>query len=151
MTIWVDADACPAEIREVLYRAALRRRTPTVLVANTPQRTPESEYLSSALVPPGADAADHFIVLQCHPGDLVITADVPLAARIVAKGATGLNPRGELYTAENVGQCLSMRNFMEEMRGAGLVEGGPAGHRSTDTQRFANALDRFLAKQSRSK
>ena len=146
MTLWIDADACPGEIRSVLFRAAIRRRLKLVLVACSPIAIPPGGDFALELVPPGADSADDRIVERCQVGDLVVTADIPLAARVVEKGATALNPRGELYTAANVGQALSMRNFMEEMRSGGLVQGGPAEHHARDTQKFANALDRFLVR-----
>lgn len=144
MRIWIDGDACPAEIKGVLFRAAERTGTPLTLVANAWQTVPESDIITLELVPAGADVADDFIAGHCARGDLVITGDVPLAARIVEAGATGLDPRGEPFDAETIGERLAMRNFMEEMRSGGLVEGGPAAHSSGDTQRFANALDRML-------
>lgn len=115
-----------------------------VLVANSWMDLPPSKVIRLELVPSGADVADNFIAEHCEAGDLVITADIPLAARIVEKGATGLDPRGELYTEENIGERLSMRNFMEELRFAGMVEGGPGTQSQGETQAFANALDRFL-------
>ena len=149
--IWLDADACPTPIRELLYRAAKRTNTHLTVVANAPIRVPDDQLFSSVVVPPRADAADDHIAEQCEAGDLVITADVPLAARIVEKGATGLNPRGELYTEENVAACLAMRNLMDELRGGGLVQGGPAPHQTTHTQSFANALDRYLTQMVRAR
>jgi uncharacterized protein len=144
MTIWVDADACPAPIREILFRASARTGNPAVLVASQPVRV-TGKTVSFRLVPPGADAADNAIAESCAPGDLVVTADVPLAARVIENGATALDPRGELLTEENIGERLSMRDFLDEMRAGGLVSGGPRPHAPTDTQAFANALDRFLA------
>ena len=147
MRVWVDADACPGEIRTILLRSAARGRiAELVFVANAPLSLPRREGVRLELVPPGSDKADDRIAEGCGPGDLVVTADVPLAARVVEAGATGLNPRGEPYTEETVGEALSMRNFFDEMRSGGLVSGGPAGHARADTQRFANALDRFLAR-----
>ena len=147
MTIWVDADACPNVIKEILFRAAERAKVPLVLVANQWLRTPPSRYISSLQVPAGLDVADSEIVRRAEPGDLVITADIPLAALIVAKGVPALDPRGELHTADSIGQRLSMRNFMDELRGAGVDTGGPAGFHARDRQAFGNALDRWLAKR----
>lgn len=150
MTIWVDADACPNMIRDVLFRAAQRTGTPMVLVANQPVRTPPGRLIRSIQVPGGFDEADDYIADEVAAGDLVITADIPLAARTIEAGATALNPRGELYTLDNISQRLTMRNFMEEMRGAGLVHGGPPPMNERDRQTFANALDRWLTAQQRS-
>ena len=147
MTIWVDADACPNVIKDILFRAAERARLPVVLVANSWVRTPPSRCISALQVPGGLDVADGEIVKRCEPGDLVVTADIPLAALVIDKGALALNPRGELYTADSIAQRLSMRNFMDELRGAGIQTGGPAGLHARDRQAFANALDRWLAKQ----
>lgn len=144
MTIWVDADACPNMIRDVLFRAAQRTGTAMVLVANQPVRTPPGQLIRSIQVPGGFDEADDYIATQVAAGDLVITADIPLAARAIEAGATALNPRGELYTPDNIRQRLTMRNFMEEMRGAGLSHGGPPPMGDRDKQTFANALDRWL-------
>ena len=144
MQIWVDADACPGEVKELLFRAAKRTKIMVTLVANIPLRTPNSEFIDSLLVPDGADVADRRIVELLQPGDLVITADIPLAADVVAKGGKALNPRGELYTAANVGQRLAARNLMDELRGGGLVTGGPANYNAKDRQEFANQLDRWL-------
>jgi uncharacterized protein YaiI (UPF0178 family) len=146
MTIWVDADACPGPIKEILFRAAARHDRALVLVANSAMHLPPQENLRLELVPQGADAADDCIAEACGPGDLVVTADVPLAARVVQAGAAGLNPRGELYTEANVEECLARRNFMEELRSAGLAEGGPAALQPTDRKRFADALERFLSR-----
>ena len=147
MKIWVDADACPNVIKDILFRAAERARLPVVLVANSWVRTPPSRFISALQVPGGLDVADGEIVKRCKPGDLVVTADIPLAALVIDKGALALNPRGELYTADSIAQRLSMRNFMDELRGAGIQTGGPAGLHARDRQAFANALDRWLAKQ----
>lgn len=146
-TILVDADACPGVIREIIFRASERTQTPVLLVANTWVRTPPSRLVTSAQSSAGLDAADDLIVERCHAGDLVVTADIPLAARVIAKGAAALNPRGELYTADSIAQRLSMRNFMDELRGAGVQTGGPPVLHARDRQAFANALDRWLAKQ----
>ncbi len=144
MQIWVDADACPGEIKELLFRAARRTKTKVTLVANQPMRIPGSEYIDSLLVRAGADVADHKIVELLEPGDLVITADIPLAANVVAKGGEGLNPRGELYTKANIGERLAMRNLLDELRGGGEITGGPSNFSDKDRQIFANQLDRWL-------
>lgn len=149
--IWIDADACPQEIKGILYNASVRNRVPLILVANSAQRLPDLNTVSQHIVPSGTDVADDYIATHCGPGDLVITADIPLASRVVAAGATGLNPRGELYTEENVESILSMRDFMQEMRNMGMVEGGPAPLRQRDNQQFANALDRFLTRALRNR
>ena len=149
MQIWVDADACPGEIKALLYRAAERRQIKVTLVANQPQRTPPSQFIDSVLVPSGMNVADRRIVELVAPGDLVITADIPLAADVVAKGGQALDPRGELYTAANVGERLAVRNLIDELRGAGLMNGGPSNFGARDKQAFANQLDRWLAKARR--
>src|SRR5579862_8452033 len=134
MQIWVDADACPGEIKALLYRAAERRQIKVTLVANQPQRTPPSQFIDSVLVPSGMNVADRRIVELVAPGDLVITADIPLAADVVAKGGQALDPRGELYTAANVGERLAVRNLIDELRGAGLMNGGPSNFGARDKQ-----------------
>ena len=144
MQIWVDADACPGQVKELLFRAAKRTKTKVVLVANQPMRTPRSEFIGSLLVGADMNAADRQIVELVEPGDLVITADIPLAAEVVAKGAQALNPRGELYTDANVGERVAVRNLLDELRGGGLVTGGPASFSGKDRQAFANQLDRWL-------
>jgi hypothetical protein len=144
MQIWVDADACPGEIKELLYRAAKRTSMQVTLVANQPMRTPRSEFIDSLLAPAGANAADRRIVELLEPGDLVITADIPLAADVVARGASALDPRGQLYTDANVGERLAVRNLLDELRGGGQVTGGPANFSAKDRQAFANGLDRWL-------
>jgi uncharacterized protein YaiI (UPF0178 family) len=146
MRIWVDADACPNPIKEILFRAADRTRLSMTLVANKPVRVPASPYLRSLQVDAGFDAADRKIVELLQPGDLVITADLPLAAAVIEKGGVALNPRGELYTVENVRERLSLRNFMDELRGGGLVTGGPPPLDARDRQVFASQLDRVLAR-----
>jgi len=145
MRIWVDADACPNPVKEILFRVAERRRLLLILVANQPLRTPPSRFIRSVRVGAGFDVADHHIVGELQPGDLVITADIPLAALVIEGLGHALNPRGELYTVENIRQRLGLRDFMEEMRGAGLVTGGPAALGAADRKAFADALDRFLA------
>ena len=146
MHIWVDADACPKVIKEILYRAAERAQLPLTLVANQPLVTPPSRLIRKVQVAPGFDVADNHIVQQVQAGDLVITADIPLAAAVIEKSALALNPRGELYTPDNVRQRLTMRNMMEELRSTGQVSGGPPPLNQRDRQAFANALDRLLAK-----
>lgn len=144
--IWVDADACPGEIKELLFRAAERRMIKVTLVANQPMRVPRSRFIDSLLVPSGMNVADRQIVERIASGDLVITADIPLAADVVAKGGLALNPRGTLYTNENVGELLASRNLIDELRGAGLITGGPSNFSAKDRQAFANQLDRWLTK-----
>ena len=146
MQIWVDADACPAAIKEILYRAADRARVRVTLVANQPLRIPTSPYIRFTQVPAGLDVADRRIVELLEAGDLVVTADIPLAAATIDKNAHALNPRGELYTKDNIRERLSMRNFMDELRSSGVATGGPAVLSQRDRQAFANALDSFLAK-----
>ena len=144
MQIWVDADACPGELKELLFRAAKRTKIKITLVANQFMRTPRSEFIDSLVVPAGANAADRRIVELLEPGDLVITADIPLASEAVAGGGKALNPRGELYTDANVGERLAVRNMLDEMRGGGQITGGPANFNAKDRQAFANQLDRWL-------
>ena len=144
MQIWVDADACPGEVKELLFRAAKRTKTKVTLVANRAMRTPRSEFVDSLLVPAGMNVADRRIVERVQPGDLVITADIPLAAQVVAKGGQALDPRGELYTEANVGERLAVRNLLDELRGGGQITGGPANFTAKDRQAFANQLDRWL-------
>ena len=146
MHIWVDADACPAVIKEILFRAATRTRVPVTLVANQPLRTPPSPYIKSMQVPAGFDVADNRIVELAQPGDLVVTADIPLAAGAIDKGALALNPRGTLYTAENIRETLSLRNFMADLRSSGVETGGPSSLSQSDRQAFANQLDRWLTR-----
>jgi hypothetical protein len=148
MQIWIDADACPVVIKEILFRAADRTRTRVTLVANQTLRVPASSYIRFLLVPAGFDVADQRIVELLEPHDLVITADIPLAAAVIAKNAHALNPRGELYTQENIRERLSMRNFMDELRGSGVTTGGPPALNQRDRQAFANSLDAFLARHS---
>ena len=146
MQIWVDADACPGVIKEIIYRAAERRQIQTILVANQMLRTPPSRFIRAIQVPRGFDVADAHIVDQLVAGDLVVTADIPLASLVIGRGAHAINPRGELYTTANIQERLAMRNFMEELRGAGVETGGPSAFSQGDRQAFANQLDRFLAK-----
>ncbi len=144
MHIWVDADACPGVVKEILYRAVQRVQIPLTLVANQPLNTPPSPIIKSVQVARGFDQADNHIVDRLEPGDLVITADIPLAADAIAKGAHVINPRGEQYTTENIRQRLAMRDFMEQMRSTGEATGGPPPLNQQDRQAFANALDRLL-------
>ena len=146
LQIWVDADACPKAIKEILYRVADRLCVSLTLVANQFLQVPGSRYIRSVQVAAGFDIADNYIVQQAKAGDLVITADIPLAAEVVAKGCLALSPRGDLYTKENIGQRLSMRDFMDILRGSGVDTGGPASFSHADRQAFANRLDRLLAK-----
>ncbi len=146
--IWVDADACPVVIKDILYRAANRVGVELTMVANRALRTPPSPHIKAVQVCAGFDVADHFIVSAVQPGDLVVTADIPLAAEVVERGGQALNPRGELYTRANVRQLLDMRNFMDELRASGVQTGGPAPLNNSDRQVFANRLDGLLAKRS---
>lgn len=151
MRIWIDADACPRVIKEIVFRASERLDIPVCLVANTSLVKHHSRLIDSVLVEGGFDVADDYIAEHAAPDDVVVTADIPLAARIVAKGAVGLDPRGELYTEENVGERLSMRDLMMELRDAGMVQGGPAQFGATDKQRFASSLDTLLTRMLRGK
>jgi uncharacterized protein YaiI (UPF0178 family) len=145
MQIWVDADACPVVVKEILFRAAERTGTLVTLVANQAIRVPSSDFIKTVQVPSGFDVADNEIVKRASAGDLVITADIPLAAEVIEKGAHALNPRGEMYTVENIKALLNMRDFMDTMRGSGVdTSGGPPPLNHSDRQAFANHLDRFL-------
>ncbi len=144
MKIWVDADACPVAIKEILFRAAKRTQLPLVLVANQPIRVPPSRWIRSIQVAPGFDVADSEIVKRVDAGDLVVTADIPLAAEVIGKGAHALNPRGEMYTRETIGERLNMRDFMDTLRGSGIRTGGPPTLSQSDKNAFANQLDRLL-------
>jgi len=143
--ILVDADACPVAIKEILFRAAEREQVSVTLVANQYLRTPPSRHVRAVQVPGGFDVADHEIVRRVAAGDLVVTQDIPLAALVIEKGALALDPRGELHTLDTIAQRLSMRNFMDELRGAGVDTGGHAAFHARDKQAFANQLDRWLA------
>src|SRR2546427_10562397 len=149
MQIWVDADACPQVIKEILFRAAERAQILTTLVANTLLRVPSSPFIKSVRVPKGFNVADHQIVEQIQPGDLVITADIPLAATVIARGAHALDPRGELYSEDNVRERLAIRNLMQELRSTGDILGGPAPVNQSHRQRLANHLDRPLPRPGR--
>jgi uncharacterized protein len=147
--IWVDADACPAIARDILFRAADRTGVLLTLVANQPLRTPASANIRSVVVPRGFDVADDEIVRRVAAGDLVITSDIPLAAEVIAKGGHVLSPRGDSYTRENIGALLNMRDFMDTMRSSAVeTGGGPAAYGQRDKQAFANSLDRFLTRHA---
>jgi uncharacterized protein YaiI (UPF0178 family) len=149
MQIWVDADACPGVIKEILFRAAERKQVAMVLVANQLIRHPPSPWIRAVQVPKGFDVADNHIVESAVAADLIVTADIPLAAAVIENGAHALNPRGEFYSRENIRQLLDMRNFMDTLRSSGVETGGPAAFSQADRQTFANQLDRFLAKALR--
>ena len=149
--IWVDADACPVAIKEVLFRAAEREQVHVTLVANQWIRTPPSRFVRSIQVPGGFDVADAEIVERVSAGDLVVTQDIPLAALVIEKGALAVHPRGELYTPDTIAQRLSMRNFMDELRGSGVDTGGPGAFHARDKQAFANQLDRWLVQFRRAR
>lgn len=144
MKIWIDADACPRVIKEILFRASERLNIPVCLVANKKLSKHETHLIESIVVEDGFDVADDYIAEHVATDDLVITADIPLAARIVAKGAVALDPRGELYTEDNVSERLSVRDLMMELRESGVIQGGPSQFSMTDRQRFASSLDRLL-------
>lgn len=146
MRIWVDADACPRAIKEILYRAAERVRVRVTLVANRPLEGPRSTWVRVLQVPAGFDQADHRIVQSMEPGDLVVTADIPLAAAVVEKGGYVLGPRGERFTEDNIRERLAMRNLMDQLRSEGLETGGPAALNKGDRQAFANGLDQILTR-----
>ena len=148
MHVWVDADACPRPITDILLRAAERRGLLLTLVANHSLSVPPLPNVRSVRVPAGFDAADQHIENAVAAGDLVITADIPLAAAVVAKGALALNPRGTLYTRTNIGECLALRDLQDELRSGGVVSGGPPAFHQRDRQAFAGQLDRLLTRQS---
>ncbi|WP_205957325.1 YaiI/YqxD family protein [Pantoea stewartii] len=149
MAIWVDADACPNVIKDVLYRAADRTQTVVTFVANQSLRVPPSPWLRTLQVPAGFDVADNEIVKRVNVGDLVITADIPLAAEVIEKGAAALNPRGERYSPATIRERLTMRDFMDTMRASGVQTGGPAALSPRDRQQFANELDNWLRQRQR--
>jgi len=146
MRIYVDADGLPKSAKDIIIRAAVRLRVPVVFVANKPIRYEPFEMISGLIVPEGPDIADDRIAELTAPGDLVITADIPLAARVVTKGATALGPRGKLYTEENINDRLAMRDLLSELRDGGLMTGGPPPFGRKDRQAFADQLDRFLVR-----
>lgn len=145
MRIWVDADACPNAIKDILFRAAERAQVILTLVANQPIRTPPSQFIKALQVPAGFDVADDKIVELVEAGDLVITADIPLAAGVIDKGGHVLDPRGEFYTKDNIKERLAVRKLMDELRSSGIDTGGPSTFSNADRQAFANKLDRLLA------
>jgi uncharacterized protein len=145
MQIWVDADACPKAIKDILFRAAERTGITTILVANQYLQTPPSRYIKSMLVKSGYDMADNEIVKRLNVGDLVITGDIPLAYEVIGKGGHAINPRGERYTQDTIKERLNMRDFMDILRASGIDTGGPSALNSRDIQAFANQLDKFLA------
>jgi hypothetical protein len=149
MQIWVDADACPKVIKEILYRAAERMQIPMILVANKLLWTPPSPFIRAMRVARGFDVADREIVDQVQAGDLVVTADIPLASAVVARGGHALDPRGVLYTEDNIEERLALRNFMDQLRGSGVETGGPAPWHAGDSRAFANQLDRLLSARAR--
>jgi uncharacterized protein len=150
MQIWVDADACPVVIKEILFRAAERSQFPMTLIANKPLRMPSSRYIRMVQVPRGLDVADNEISRRLEPGDLVITADIPLAADVIERGAHALNPRGEFYTPDNIRERLALRDHLAELRSGGVQTGGPPPLDQADRKRFADQLDRFLTRQANS-
>ncbi|HEY0337720.1 MAG TPA: YaiI/YqxD family protein [Burkholderiales bacterium] len=149
MHIWVDADACPGVIKDILFRAAERLQVPMTLIANKALRIPLSQFIRMFQVPRGFDVADDEITKRAAAGDLVITADIPLASAVITRGAHALNPRGEFYTPDNISERLALRDYLSELRDSGVQTGGPAPLDHTDRKRFADQLDRFLAKQPR--
>ena len=149
MQIWVDADACPKVVKEILFRVAERAKIQVTLVANQSLSTPPSAFIKSIRVSAGFDVADNYIVQQIETDDLIITADIPLAAEVIEKGGHALNPRGELYSTETIKQKLVMRDLMDELRGTGEVTGGPPPLNQRDRREFANQLDRFVEKMKK--
>lgn len=147
MSIWVDADACPRVIKDILYRAADREKIHITFVANQRLSVPPSAFLHTLQVPAGFDVADNEIVRRSEIGDLVITADIPLAAEVIEKGAVALNPRGERYSEATIRERLVMRDFMDTMRASGVQTGGPATLSQRDRQQFGNELDKWLLQQ----
>ena len=149
MKIWVDADACPVVIREILFRAAERTGVKVTMVANQPVRVPASRLVEFVQVSPGFDVADNEIVNRAESGDLVITADIPLAAEVMGNGAHALSPRGELHSTDTIGQRLNMRDFMDTLRASGIHTGGPPVLNKSDRQSFANHLDKMLTRYAK--
>ncbi len=146
MKVWIDADACPKMVKEIIFKASARLKVNVCLVANSYMQIPSSPYISLIQVDKGADVADFYIVEHLESNDLVITADIPLASAVVEKNATAINPRGEIYTEENISERLSMRNFMQELRDSGIDTGGPPPLNAKDKEKFANAFDRIMTK-----
>ena len=149
MKIWVDADACPVVIKDILFKAAERTGVQLTLIANQPVRVPPSRYIKSIRVAPGFDVADNEIVKRLDAGDLVITGDIPLAAEVIEKGGLALNPRGELYSADNIRARLNMRDFMDTLRASGIDTGGPSSPSMSDRKSFADHLDKLLTRHAR--
>ena len=147
MQIWVDADACPNAIKEILYRAAKRLSINTTFVANLPLRVPKSPYINTIQVPGGFDMADQKIIELVQKDDLVVSADIPMVAEVIKKGAVALNPRGAFYNKDNIGEYLTMRNVSDELRNSGVETGGPKPLSSSDRNFFANQLDRLLTQR----
>ena len=147
MKIWIDADACPNPVKTIVFRAAQRLEIPVTLVANRMLKPPTSRLINAVRVSPCLDAADHYLLQHTTAGDLVITADIPLAAGLVARRVAALNPRGEIYTENNISERLASRNLMEELRATGRLGGGPAPYDNRDKQAFANRLDRWLVQR----
>ena len=145
MKIWVDADACPGVLKDILFRAAQRTGVELTLVANQPLQVPKSPHIKMLQVPSGFDVADHEIVNRCSAGDLVVTSDIPLAAEVIDKGGQALNPRGELYSANSIRGLLNMRDFLDTMRASGVDTGGPPALSRRDRQLFARHLDKLLS------
>ena len=146
ITIWIDSDACPKVIKEVIFRASHRLQLPVILVANSYMSVPHGTLIRSIQVDKGADMADQYIVDHSGQRDIVVTQDIPLAAKIVEKGAYAINPRGELYTEDNISERLAMRDLMKELRDGGMVTGGPAAFSPKDVEHFANSLNKILTK-----
>lgn len=146
--VWVDADACPRTVKDILFRAAKRLQLEVTMVANQPVPVPKNRFVNAIQVAQGFDVADNYIVQHSNAGDLVITGDIPLAAELVDKGCLAINPRGELYSADNIRERLNMRDFMDTLRGSGIDTGGQAALNQTDTRNFANQLDRLLTKMA---
>ncbi len=147
MKVWVDADACPKAVKNIIFKAAQKRSINVHLVANSYFQIPSSKFIQLEVVSAGFDVADHFIVEHVKPEDLVITADIPLADLVIKKGSTALNPRGELYTVSNIAEKLSTRNLMQELREGGVVSGGPKSFSDKDKQNFANSFDRIVTEK----
>ena len=143
--IWIDADACPKAVKEIVFKAVFRLNIPLMLVANSYQTIPHSDLIRLIIVDKGSDVADQYIIDHVEHHDLVVTADIPLAAKVVEKLGTAINPRGEIYTEENIGEILSMRDFMKELRDGGSITGGPAVFGPKDVQQFANSLNKLLS------
>jgi len=150
MKVWIDADACPGRVKEIIFKASERTGVAVTLVANSGMRIPTSALIDMIVVNSDFDAADHYIVMHSQQGDLVITADVPLAALLVEKNVVVINSRGQIYTAENIKDAHSMRNLMQELRGGGIIQGGPPPFNNKDAEKFANSFDRELTKLKRS-